>query len=269
MVFRNGRREYPALAEYLRVASAQQRLQASPLLWVAILGTLMLPFVLDIFGKQEIVSGSYLLLLIAAWVSSLSKKRKPLSPRELMRQEAAKVARQMAICLDKSRLHRDVGDASMEVLESCARSWADMHLSLDGGFWATPDLPPHYANLRKQALEAADLAMDETVLLFRHSLPENPHASDVKGYVGEIIQEAVFGSVKSGGHPPPGFNQARETAEKLAMLAQNVERITRSAEGEVSPRVRLGAGSALDLCIGELKNLQQAEDELRQNLGGT
>ena len=62
------------------------------------------------------------------------------------------------------------------------------------------------------------------------------------------------------------FQPARELAEKLKLLAAEIERATKEVAKDEMVGSEFSAGTALDMCLGEMRTIQTAEDELRQNL---
>lgn len=266
MLFRSGVSEYPNLASYLNVAKRRNVVKESSVA-ATVLGAAIAVAVL-VVSETPILFPAILLLAIVAGVT-IWNRRKPLpTPAEILRKEASVVAEQMSEALERGRLHRDLGQPAIAVLEECSRSWISVHSTLDAAFWRSQGLPNHYKSVRTQTLAAADRAMDEAILVFRNLLPDNPRNPDVKGMVGEVIQEAIFGSVKQSKHLPIGFEQVRLIAEKLQDLDQAVASVGKQAQEEFGPLMDVGAAGALDLAIGELKTIQVAETELRQNLRG-
>lgn len=268
MLFRNEPTQYPSLVEYLNVTKKELRSKISAAMVTAVVVTGIGLVSFEALAESPIARNLYVLAVIGVWAYALMKRPAPLTPAETLKAEAAEVSKLMSECIQRSRLHRDLGDPVMTVLEDCARHWAEVHHALDTPRWRSPELPGHYQAVRDQVLSAADSAMHETVLLFRNVLPENPRQTDVKGYVGEVIQQAVFGKTMQSANLPAGFDQARAMADKLRELAAQVASVTVRAEGAMGQGQEMTASGALDLCIGELKNIQQAETELRQNLGG-
>ncbi len=267
-MLRNGRSEYLGLAEYLNVARRSSARGPNSSLIVALVVTFIGLVSFDAIEASPGASALFLLTVAVCWFMVFLRRPKPPSAEELAKADVAETATRMNACLDRSRLHRDLGQPVMTLLEDCARHWAEIRHAMGTPYWQSDDVPPHYRALRNQVLIAADRTMDETILLFRDVLPDDPSKSDVKGFVGEFIQEAVFGGARPRAHLHPGFGKARVTADKLRDLAAEVSSMTRQASEELGPRIEVNASSALDHCIGELKSIQQAESELRQSLRG-
>ena len=65
---------------------------------------------------------------------------------------------------------------------------------------------------------------------------------------------------------PPGFEPARQVAERLKLLASEVERTSEELAKEESLRGEIGSAVALETCLAELKSLRAAEAELEAHL---
>lgn len=189
------------------------------------------------------------------------------SPRDQRRDEAREVGLIMQRCLELRRLHRDLDENSLFLLEECARHWARVYAVFGSGFWTEPNLPNAYGTARQQALAAADEGMEDVLILYRPILPSQVSGRQAIDYVEEALENYVFRGQTPGGQPPAAFHHARQIAEKLRDLADEAERIASDLHRErlTSPTATSGS---LDASLGELRAIREAEDELRQNLRG-
>lgn len=187
------------------------------------------------------------------------------TPRDLRRDEAREVGLRMQRCLELRRLHRDLDENSLFLLEECARHWARVYGVFGSGFWSDPTLANTYATARQQALAAADEGMEDVLILYGPILPSEVNGRQAIDYVEEALENYVFRGQAPASHPPTAFHHARQIAEKLRDLADEAERIASDLHRERISAPTATSGS-LDASLGELRAIRQAEDELRQNL---
>jgi hypothetical protein len=197
---------------------------------------------------------------------SRGNKTEP-TPRDRRRDEAREAGLKMRRCLELRRLHRDLDENSLFLLEECARHWSRVYSVFGTGFWNDPALATTYATARQQALEAADEGMEDVLILYGPLLPSEVNGRQAMDYVEEALENYVFRGQSGAGHPPPAFHHARQIAEKLRDLADEAERIASDLHRERLTTPTATSGS-LDASLGELRAIRQAEDELRQNLRG-
>lgn len=194
------------------------------------------------------------------------QKQEP-TAKERRQDEAREVGLRMQRCLELRRLHRDLDENSMLILEECANHWSRVYGVFGSGFWNDPDLPATYASARRQALNAADEGMEDVLLLYGPMLPSEVGGRQAMDYVEEALETYVFRGQVPASHPPAAFHQAHQIALKLGDLADEAERIANDLHRE-----RLSAttptSTSLDASLGELRAIRHAEDELRQNLRG-
>jgi hypothetical protein len=187
--------------------------------------------------------------------------------------EAAEANELLADALRRGKLQRIAYDSTTSLLEACARNWWRVRQALESPFWTSPNLPPHYKSVREQAGRAADRGMDEVVVMLRNEL-EVPYRSGLANRVtlSEVI-EGVFGvqipDPNAANAPlPMAFKSVRQLADKLDALANDVESLTLEVAKDPAVQSEFKAEMALDLALSEVRSIQQAEDELRQNLRG-
>jgi hypothetical protein len=264
-------RQFPNLVSYLHHVVRQP----AP----AVIGRLPLPAAIGLTSVWGLFTTGAVLLqqpglaipaaLLTFGIGALLSRgnRTEPSPKDLRREEAREVGLTMQRCLELRRLHRDLDENSLFLLEECARYWSQVYGVFGSGFWNDPSLPTTYAAARQQALEAADEGMEDVLLLYGPILPSEVGGRQAIDYVEEALENYVFRGQTPATHPPAAFHHARQIAEKLRELATEAERIASDLHRERVTAPTATSGS-LDASLGELRAIRQAEDELRQNLRG-
>jgi len=209
-----------------------------------------------------------LLLGLAAWYIYQYSQGRPLQaqePETKLHREAQESGALMRAALQHNRLHRDLGEPTLILLDEAGRQWSRVEGSLGHPFWGSGALPVHYESVREQSARAAESAMNEILTLFLPLLPDTHVRRPVMDYVGEAL-ETIAKRPKDEQPLPPAYGQARDLVERMRTLADELERITTSAALDPSTFEQKGAKPALDGAIHDLRNIRQAEDELRQGL---
>jgi hypothetical protein len=263
-------RQYPHLVGYLHHLSRRPTPAPGGLPLRAALGLGGIwSFVTVIAATQHQAELSIPAALVCLGLGALYARgnRSAPSPRAQRQQEAREVADVMRRCLDLRRLHRDLDEGSLILIEECARHWSRVHGVFSAGFWSDPNLSPTYAAAREQALAAADEGMEDVLILYRPCLPVEVKGRQTLDYVEEALEQYVFKGQVAPVHPPAAFGPARQVADRLRDLATEAERIAGDLSRERANAPAAPTGS-LDASLGELRAIRQAEDELRQNLRG-
>jgi hypothetical protein len=269
MFFEDPGKRYPNLVQALNTLARRrfddQTDPAAPS--VGLIGFLTAGIAFMITGSA--LAGLLLVTVaIAASVTIGKARRKPKAPVNERAKEATEVAKGMGLMLTKRRLHRDLDEGSLVLLEECARHWLRAKAALHAPFWTGSQVPLHYQAVRAQALEALDDSMDDVLLHYRGFIPEhveNRHAMD---YVDEALETFVAPGRKKGYYPPPVFNPVREIGEKLRELGDEAERMANQAQLDPEVAAMSAPGRSLDETLNGLREIRQAEEELRQNLRG-
>jgi len=264
----NKAKQYPYLAEFLNyVARQHPPIQAPSGLSVLAMGIGAICFTLGAWG----VPGQVLLMLfgaLAVGAGLFMQHRKPpeLTPEHRRKLAAREVGIRMRQMIDQRRLHRDIDEGSLVLLEESARCWNRAHAALGSAYWTSDNLPVTYVAARRQALAAVDDAMDDILLLYQNHVPDQVTSRPAVDYVEEALETFVFKGKTSHRMPPPAFDAAREIAEKLRMLAEEAERLGQQGARQAGlPDVQI-PGRSLDVALSELRTIRQAEEELRQDL---
>lgn len=199
-----------------------------------------------------------------AFLGLRQRKPAPPTPEQILTAEADAVVRQIEkpfefdLTRRFSAVHRALHPAVADVLEECAGYHARVVAALDGGEW------DHRADLRTSALTAANVAMDEALVLAGKSLPFTPETHPLDA-IGDALQDAGLGPRRPRvvEPMPPPFRPARELAERLRELAVRCETAAQQRR-ETSDEPVSAAFRHLDATLGEMRRIEEAEGELRQ-----
>lgn len=254
--------QYPHLAIYLREAQKRRR-EIPPYVWPVFGTVAFFSILLGVgamyFGQQL---GWLAILLpfagMAGWL--WARKAQQEEVRDPLQVQGDQVAKKMSQGFEMRRLHRDLDESSLTLLEEAARHWHRVQLAVANPHWDSA--APHLIGLRDQVARAADQAMNEVLILFGPLLPDKVTSRGFLDYAEEFA-EGVFHSKKTPRPVPAAFEPARIVVEKLRELANEMEhRLHRPA-----PEAALESappGLSVDLALHELRHLDRAEAELRQ-----
>ncbi|MDR3692047.1 MAG: hypothetical protein P4L46_21890 [Fimbriimonas sp.] len=205
--------------------------------------------------------------MLGAW--GVAAKRARVEPAQIrLRREARQIAERLEAILDKRRLHRDLSIEVSSVLEEGARNWHRAKAALESPYWRRADLPGHLRSAREQSLLAIDQGMQELLVLFATSIPTRPSRWAWTELVDEVVGQDFLTTKGRLDQISPFHDEARGVAEKLLEMADQVEVVSRRLAGEELISGAPKPGSALEATLAELRQLKEAEDELRQDLRG-
>jgi len=275
MLFEGNARDYPHLRAYLSETEKRRHgarqyppFLRTPFLPFAVGGlALLLGLAVAVPVASQVFLGCALALAggyagFAIWFAA--RNAKPIG-RDLQA-ETVETARTMHECLERRRLHRDIGEASMRLLEEASFQWVSLSRTLNGAGWSRSDLPEHFQRLREQALGAADAGMAEILELFRPALPSRVQSRPVSDFVEEAIEGFVFRGKRPPDFLPPTYAPARELIDRMRTLADQMETVTGEVEHSLTPEEAVSADAAIERCLATLDEIQRAEQELRQGL---
>lgn len=222
-------------------------------------------------GLAAAVGGVALVLTLAvfalsAFRISLRHDDKQLEPEVRLRREAFQIVERLEQLLDSHRLERDLSLEVTSLLEESARNWDRVRSALESPLWRRAELPAQFRAVREQSLLAVDQGMQELLVLFATSIPEEPGQWKFAEVVDEVVGRDFLTKRGGFGHISPFYVEGRRVADKLLELADQVDDMSRRLAGEA---LVLGAprpGAALEATLAELRQIKQAEDELRQDL---
>jgi len=254
-------KQYPNLSRYVEYAAKQQRRDPREIWAAALAGMGLIALGAGLVANAMLAVGAAIPMIAGAAFLWLKRDRPGKDPISAKRAEAIHTARVLKQMFDQRRIHRDLDEGSLALLEEAARCWIRVQTALGAEYWQDMDLPVTYVAARDQARAAADEAMMDIMRLYRQALPENVGARPAMDYVDEALEKFVFKS-RNDRMPPPEYYSARQVADKMLVLAQEAERIAR----EGVPALATPPGHSLDVALGELRQIRQAEEELQNDL---
>lgn len=203
--------------------------------------------------------------LASVWVNHLSRPR---NEDEERRREAHEAILFMNNALNKGKLHRRIDRAAGLLLEECARQWLRIHDAVSGTFWEDKDLPAHWKHVRDQSTSAANRAMDDLIVMLKPVLETRDKQTSTQEFIGDMLENVLNVKVEGPVEPlPAAFLPARDIAQKLMQLADEVEETTQRAADDPSFREHYSSATQIDHVLGELRAIKQAESELHQEIG--
>lgn len=292
------KRAYPYLSSYLeaarqdpvsrRVAASQGTGCLAVMAGVSI-GVLAGIFV---FGQMPApLGGSFaalnwgvvgIVVSVALAVRGSRNAQKPRNVTEETLSSAAKAARDLRRLDEGRKLHKMLDPVAGQLLEAGAYHWVRVHRTLDARHWQDKKLSTHWQSLRGRAMEAADLAMAELLIIGATCVgdPVRDRKDDIKGVFEDFadlgIQDALRGLAKIAAldervytfttpRAKELFEPGRALAERLKSLADEVESADLKATQEVHLPQGAFATESIDVLLGEFRAVNQAEQELEEN----
>lgn len=274
MFFGNKAEQFPHLATYLRENEKLDLFRDFNHRWIQIIGVAMIsPLMLGFLANSMSINVPRWLIGVASigigvYLSfQMMRKRAELHTPEMeSRLEAHRLYGALHKMLQLHRLHRDMSDSTLTILDELARTRTEVRQLLDTPFWKQPGISETYLQLRRQALAAADQAMMDAVMQFKFSIPEKVEARRVSDFFDEAVESFTKVKRGTGKLPEPGFDTVFSIAERLQEMRSELERITLRQEQE---DVFLGVqvpGGLVDRAMSEIRTIRMAEDEIRQGL---
>jgi hypothetical protein len=271
MLFGNKGEQYPHLVAYLRETERLLIFKDFHQRWVRIFSASFFGPLL--FGTlvRGSMSWSTIWLISAAclgvaYAIMRTKKAELYTPEIESRLEAHRLFGAMRKMLTLNRLHRDLSEATLTLLNEIARTRLETKQLLESPYWRQPTLPETYAQLRDQALTATDQAMMDAVLQFRAAIPTEIQMRKP----GDYVNEALENFLKVPKAPPVGgdigFEGAFKIADKLQQMRSELEKMTVRGEKEAIFTPADMPGGMLDVTMSEIRTIREAEEELRQGL---
>lgn len=202
------------------------------------------------------------------------------TPEEQWRQNVYTGIRRYFEVADHSSLHRHIDPVALQLLEAGAYYWNQVRVKLSSLVWTGPDALPTYSNLRIEVLNAADHAMDELAYFAANCLgdPQKRPSDDIKAIWQDLVDLRLEGAFERAtdmfnnsdskySHQSPHinaiFHPAKELAEKLRSLNDEVDRLSAEAATNMGPLARSSMGGArIDALLQNLNSLRVASDEL-------
>lgn len=210
---------------------------------------------------------------LAAWLFMLGfwlhgRRQRAKVPESEFTREARGIASHLYSAAHKNRLHRTIEPSVADLLEESARNWNRLNGCLCSAYWTSKDLPAHWQSIRDSSRVAADRAMDELLVLLKGSLVGVPvRKSGLEEFVEDVVETYVKGSRKREVDLLPiGFEQARHIAERLKLLAAEIERCSTAILREEPVANQFNSTDAIDLALSDIRSVRAAEDELHLRL---
>jgi hypothetical protein len=180
--------------------------------------------------------------------------------------EAYQLLAVMRRMLQLNRLHRDLSESTLTLLDEIARLRGQIHDILNMPFWQQSHLSSTLMELKRQALVAADQSTIDAVLQFRNSLPMQVEARPVWSYIDEAVETFSGKANRATPFTELGFDGAFRVAQKLQTLKSEIEQLTNSAPSGLAGEVEQMPGALIDDALMEIRTIRAAEEELRLGL---
>jgi hypothetical protein len=221
------------------------------------------------FTLPWIVTGGLFLASFYAAFAYNTKQRQAYSTPEF---ESRLVAHRVLSGLRKMnqlhRLHRDLSESTLTVLDEVARTRQEIRNIMEMPYWKQPDLGESYKQLREQSLVAADQAILDAVLQFRAAMPEQVQARKMGDFVDEAFETYLKLHRKPVKFAEAGFDAAYKIAGKLQEMRNALEEMTNQASNDIFRAPTQIPGGLVDMAMMEIRTLRQAEEELQQDQRG-
>lgn len=218
------------------------------------------------------------------WSFVAKKVKRPLTEEQLTQQKVWEAVKSFKGLKEQKKLHKWVDPVILQVLEAGAYHWARVKTVSASQKWRSMTLPGHWTSIRDQADDSADKAMAELVLMASHCIgePEKDRKKDFENVVEDFfdleiadslaqLKRVTTSSWKDYAYQSPIarqiFEPARDIAERLKLLADELEKM----DAEMPIEMKVGAGpvstratsaDSIDLLLGEMKAVREAENEL-------
>lgn len=221
--------------------------------------------------------GFPLVMSAIEWVEK--KLKAPRNANQQRKADAREAVKLYKSAIDRRRIKKELDPAAGQVLEACTFHYMRAKVALDSSIWKSSEPGSHRHALRTQILDALDAAMEEALILGKDCLGkpskdnwkdklENSLDIDIVDMVMSMTGVNLgdgFRDVHRSPHTRIVFHPMREIAEKLKMIASEVEQLTKEFAGQTSSLSGESAPAAsLDIILAELRQVRQAEDELNQ-----
>lgn len=205
-------------------------------------------------------------LAIGAFFLSHKKRRERQNAARNHQKDSEKVAKDMLQSVGRRKLHKELDPVAGRLLEEGCRNFMRIQKALDTAFWAGEDLPAHWQGFRDQARLVSNQAMDEILVIFAGCMSKPPANTGFFDFIEDVVDNFKGGSIPDSDTIPAGYEQAREIAERLKLLASEVEDATGHVFKDATVADDFISTANLESTLNELRTIRKAEDELRENL---
>lgn len=211
------------------------------------------------------------------------KRRERSDPDFAKKRSLAAIGFEMTQLTAQRKLHKWMDPVALQLLEAAAYHWERLHTALNSPHWSDRDLPQYWKGVRTQAMEASNMGMMELVLLCRGCMgpPQKDKQSEIQGIMQDFVDldiadalQGLKSMAKSDwtvyAHKSPVLDQifepARQIAEKIKLLADEIETKNHDLLIAKSPIPERRAVDSIDSVLTDLRAFDQAEDELESRL---
>lgn len=215
--------------------------------------------------------------MFRAW---LKRKMTPTTSSQRWRAQVFAAIDQYQAVRGNRRLAKCLDPVAGQVMEAAASCWMQIRAILNGTLWSADRLTDHQAQIRAEALEAADAAMDEIVVLCANCLgePKKTRADEAKNLVSDLQDLRLGDAMERLGriatsddpaftHQSPNlaavFPTIRTLAEKLHQLSNEVNRMAHQAAVPNEIGLNSVGLNRIDSLIQNLQAQRIAEQELQ------
>ncbi|MBS1703981.1 MAG: hypothetical protein JST12_20115 [Armatimonadetes bacterium] len=271
MLFGNKAEQYPHLVGYLRETENLDLFKDFHQQWSRIiLACVGVPFLIGLAFHNSIPL--ILTLIVTALCGGVAgffmqqKKAELYTPELESRLEAQRLFGTLRKMLTFHRLHRDLSESSLTLMDEIARTRMETRQLLESPYWRQPALAPTYVQLREQALTACDQAMNDAVMQFKMVIPTHVESRRPGDYVSEAMEMFLKTPKPIHQESGVGFDAAFKVADKLQLMRSELEKMTLQGERDTMTTTADIPGGMLDLTMSEIRTIRQAEEELRQGL---
>ncbi len=269
----------PHLHEFLEESAANpigfDGFAGSTLMAAAVLSGVVGFGLLELLGpfRAVLLTALVVLPVLVVGISAIRSKMRPRkSVEESRREQSALLYRGLwREAQQTKKLHRRLNPMAAALLEESASNWLRVKRSLAGPLWQSDQLPAHWRQVRDRSLWAAGHAMSDLGILVQPYLRQLEGPKPGFAQVVDDIVEAMMPSeapLPAVELLPAEFDPARRVAERLKLLASEVELASRELVLEPSATQHMGSTEAIEGILGELRAIRQAETELRQQVSG-
>ncbi|MCW5942204.1 MAG: hypothetical protein KIS66_08225 [Fimbriimonadaceae bacterium] len=252
MFFSGRSKRLPYLSEYLRSRGARLdtfgprgRLARSGLVWL-----------LPAMGVLAVVSFVFplegVLLAAASLVAGFSLGRGAGAHQEPWPLTASQAVRTMLKLLEDRKLERALDPETAALAERGAEHWYRARAALARPTWQDGGLSANRRVLRAQLKRAVERAMDELAMAIAARVQPVANASGFTTDDPEPLPAPLVAQPDA---------DARRLVDGLERVAAEIEAFSEETPGEVGSTVR-ETGLALELCLGEMRSIREAEREL-------
>ncbi len=274
MLFGSRVDKYPYLVSYLHETERvdlfrELRTQESLTTGVGLISSMVVWSVLVPISRS-VAFLSFLPLLIAGLVIggmvNHARRARLRTPEFESRLEALQLLAVIRRMHQLNRLHRDLSDSTLTLLDEVARLRSQVRETLSLPFWQQSTLSPTLTELKRQALTAVDQAAIDAVLQFRNSLPVTVETRPVWSYLDEAMESVTGRAMRATPFTEQGFDGAFKVAQKMQTLKSEIEQLTNAAPKGIAGEVETMPGALIDDALMEIRTIRQAEEELRAGL---